>query len=66
MADTEISKRGGTDRMLYTLLTVHVRTKLHAQCNSAGKRWGGGGGGGGGHVPYAGSATEICSILEPG
>ena len=53
-ADPEISKRGGTDRMLYTLLTAHAHTKLHAQCDSAGKR--------GGHVPlvpYAGSATVV-------
>ena len=58
VADPEISKRGGTDRMLYTYtpLTAHARKKLYAQCDSAGKR----GGGGGGHVPLvpcAGSAT---------
>ena len=53
MADPETSKRGGTDRMLYTPLTAHVCTKLHVQCDSAGKR------GGGGLVPYAGSATGL-------
>ena len=41
MADPEISKRGGgTDRMLYTPLTAHAHTKLHAQCDLAGKRGG--------------------------
>ena len=52
VADPEISKRGGTDRMLYTPLTAHARTKLHAQCDSAGKR-----GGNVPLVPYAGSTT---------
>ena len=55
VADPEISKRGGTDRMLYTPLTALARTKLHAQCDSAGRKKGG-------HVPlmpYAGSATGV-------
>ena len=29
-ADPEISKRGGTDRLLYTPLTAHARTKRSA------------------------------------
>ena len=54
MADPEISKRGGTDRMLYTslytLLTAHARMKLHAQCDSAGKR---------------GGTCPLCPMLDP-
>ena len=53
VADPEISKRGGTDRMLYTPLTAHARAKLHTQYDSAGKRGGGGGGGGGARAPCA-------------
>ena len=59
VADPEISKRGGTDRMLYTPLTAHARKKLYAQCDSAGKMRG--------HVPlvpYAESATEKCEENE--
>ena len=49
VADPEISK-GGTDRMLYTPLTAHARTKLHAQCDSAGKR---------------GGTFPLCPMLDP-
>ena len=50
VADPEISKKGGTDRMLYTPLIAHARAKLHAQCDSAGKR---------------GSTCPLCPMLDP-
>ena len=50
VADPEISKGGGTDRMLYTPLTAHAHTKLYAQCDSAGKR---------------GGTCPLCPMLDP-
>ena len=53
MADPGISKRGGTDRMLYTPLTTHAHAIYTSRVVRLGRKKGG-------HVPlvpYAGSAT---------